>query len=114
MAEPPRERFGRGPRRIALIVAIGELHIAFRREIALQQPDLINRPGQRAYRKSAARIADQKNPVTLAVMAGEKTIGAADLAVDAASLGDIGKVHPVFPLHARLVVQRTCRGKTIF
>ena len=98
----------------ALIIAIGKLHVPFRRLIAAQKPDLVDQPSERAHRIGAARIAEEEDPVTGAIAPGQPAIGAPDLAVDAAPHGHVGGVAPHMPLNARLIVKRQMRGGGLF
>ncbi len=95
-----------GAARRALVVAIGQLDIAFGGGVGFQQPDLIDHPRQRPHRIGAARIAEQEHLVAGPVAAGQIAIGAADLPVDAAPHQHVGRIAPLQQLHPGFVIDR--------
>ena len=78
-----------------LVVPIGFADIAFRRLVGAQQANKIDNASERAHGESPARISQQENAVTGAVMRCQPAIGALDLTVYAAPFYDVQRRPPV-------------------
>ena len=103
------ERGGRRALARIDIIAPGQTDVALGRGLGPHQPHPVDQPGERAGGKGAARIAQQKDPVTRAIAGGQPAIGAADLPVDAPAQHRIRKIAPFTPLQPLAVIDRGAR-----